>query len=144
MKFTSSYNWILYIWQTVNTFSFKSGSTSVKVLCFVHFNLHMFFKRKLQCKSIECLNLISLRIFSKDSWFGDFCFQQQLDTLQVINLLKYKKQVLMCWPGQYSQWSLQTSRAESQGCVKLLQNWLCAALHPLLGTVSCLNTFSLF
>lgn len=45
--------------------------------------------------------------------------------------LKYKKQIFMCWPGQHSQWSLQTSRAESQGCMKLPQNWvLCSLSSP--------------
>lgn len=37
----------------------------------------------------------------------------------------------MCWPGQYSQWSLQTSRAESQTCMKLPQSWvLCSPSSP--------------
>lgn len=49
MEVTSSYNLILYVWQTVNTFSLESGFTSVKILFFVHCNLHIIvlFKRKL-------------------------------------------------------------------------------------------------
>lgn len=48
-----------------------------------------------------------------------------------MNILKYKNEVLVCWSGQYSQWSLQTSRAESQGCMKLPQNWvLCSPSSP--------------
>lgn len=52
-KVTSSYNLILYIWQTVNTFSFESGFTCIKILFFVHCNLQIIvlFKRKLSCKS---------------------------------------------------------------------------------------------
>lgn len=52
--------------------------------------------------------------------------------------------MLVCWSGQYSQWSLQTSRAESQGVWSSPRTGFCAALHPLLGAVSCLNTFSIF